>query len=340
MRILKTLLVLLAVLATVFLGVGLALPDRARVERSVLIDASPATVYTVLNGFRQFNRWSPWADIDPQTVYTYSGPPTGVGARQRWTSQNPAAGSGSQEILEATPYAAVKVRLQFDGMDVDNLLTYSLSAEGSGTRLVWTYESDFNGNVLNRYFGLLLDKMIGPDFDKGLARLKPLAESLPRTDFTAVQPEVVEVDSLPIAYVPGEAPYDGAAPLVQDARDRIAAFIAAAGRRASGEPLLITESLDASTRLWKFIAAIPLDAACTPPDEANAVRCGKTYAGWAIRGRHVGADAAIESSVAALTAFKLTAGLEDNGARWQQRLSDPGVTTSETSHAQLVQPVK
>ncbi len=91
MRILKTLLVLLAVLATVFLGVGLALPDRARVERSVLIDASPATVYTVLNGFRQFNRWSPWADIDPQTVYTYSGPPTGVGARQRWTSQNPAA---------------------------------------------------------------------------------------------------------------------------------------------------------------------------------------------------------------------------------------------------------
>ena len=166
MKFIKGLLIVFTLLAVSALGVGLYLPDRAQVERSALIDASPATIYTVLDGFRQFNRWSPWADLDPKTIYTYDGPPLGVGARVSWSSVNRNVGAGSQRILEAVPYSTIKLRLSFDGMDAETTATYSLVPEGKATRLTWQYASIFDGNLLDRYFGLLLDRMVGPDFDR------------------------------------------------------------------------------------------------------------------------------------------------------------------------------
>jgi effector-binding domain-containing protein/uncharacterized protein YndB with AHSA1/START domain len=339
MAVLKMLLLAFVVLAVAALGVGLMLPDQAKVERSVVIDASPATVYTVLNGFRQFNRWSPWADLDPQTIYTYDGPPLGVGARSAWSSQDPNVGAGDQEILEATPYTTIKVRLRFDGMDMDNLLTYTLTAEGAGTRLNWSYLSDFNGNLLNRYFGLLLDRMIGPDFEKGLGKLKPLAESLPREDFTAVQPELIRTEPKPIAQLAGEASFDAAAPVLAASYARIGRFLAASGRRMVDAPITITRSLDAQ-RYWKFDAAIPIDQACTAPAEDDAIECGSTYGGWAVHGRHVGPYATMDRSYAALAAFEKTAGLEDNGDHWEQYVTDPGTTPADALLTQLYAPVK
>lgn len=340
MRLLKGLLMAFVVLAIAAVGVGLALPDQAKVERRISIDARPATVYTVLNGFHQFNRWSPWADIDPQTVYTYDGPPLGVGARSAWSSQDPQAGSGDQEILEATPYAMVKVRLRFAGMDMDNLLIYTLTAEGAGTQLTWSYLSDFNGNLLNRYFGLLLDRMIGPDFDKGLARLKSFAESLPKEDFTAIQPELIRVEAKPIAYESAEAPFDAAAPVLAAAYARIGEFLAASGRSMAGAPMTVTRDFDAPTRYWKFDAVIPIDQPCTSPAEGDAIRCGNGYSGWALRARHLGPYAGMDQTYLKLAAFKTVAGLADNGSHWEEYVSDPAAVPAESLLTMLYAPVK
>jgi effector-binding domain-containing protein/uncharacterized protein YndB with AHSA1/START domain len=340
MRFLKGLLVVFVVLAIAAVGVGMALPDQAKIERSVVIDASPATVYTVLNGFHQFNRWSPWADLDPQTVYTYDGPLMGVGARSSWSSKDPNVGAGDQEILEATPYTMVKVRLRFDGMDMDNLLTYTLVPQGAGTQLTWSYLTDFNGNLLNRYFGLLLERMIGPDFDKGLSRLKPFAESLPKDDFTAIQPELIQTVAKPIAYTAVEAPFDSAAPLIGAAYAKIGQFLSASGRHMNDAPMTLTRDFDAQTRYWKFDAVIPIDQACTTPAEDDAIQCGNSYAGWAIRARHVGPYATMDRSYSLLAAFKTVAGLADNGAHWEQYVTDPGTTPADSLLTLLYAPVK
>ncbi|MDB5971187.1 MAG: Polyketide cyclase / dehydrase and lipid transport [Hydrocarboniphaga sp.] len=340
MGVLKLLLVVFVLLVIAAIGVGFTLPDRAKVERSVLIDASPATVYTVLNGFHQFNRWSPWADIDPQTVYTYQGPLLGVGARSAWSSKDPKAGSGDQEILEATPYTIIKVRLRFEGMDMDNLLTYTLTAAGAGTQLSWTYLSDFNGNLLNRYFGLLLDRMIGPDFDKGLSRLKSFAESLPRDDFTAIQPELIQTEPKPIAYLSAEAAFDSAAPVIAAAYARIGGFLAASGRHMVDAPMTVTRDFDAQTRNWKFDAVIPIDQECTAPAEGDDIQCSNSYAGWAIRARHVGPYTSMDRSYAKLAVFRTVAGLTDNGAHWEQYVTDPGTTAPDSLLTLLYAPVK
>jgi uncharacterized protein YndB with AHSA1/START domain len=176
MKILKGLFFSLLGLMLVFLVVGLFLPKAAHVERSITTTASPATVYGLVDGFQRFNEWSPWAGIDPDTKYTYSGPATGVGARMEWTSANPDVGNGSQEVIEVEPGHRVKSKLDF-GMDNPTTSTISLVPDGTGTRVTWALDTDFSRSLLGRYFGLALDRMVGPDYEKGLARLKAVAEA-------------------------------------------------------------------------------------------------------------------------------------------------------------------
>lgn len=176
MRFLKGLLLFLAGVVALFFAVGLFLPKSAHVERSIATTASPATVFGIVNGFRRFNEWSPWAGLDPQTRYTYSGPESGVGARMEWASDNPDVGNGSQEVVAIEPDASVTNQLDL-GMGKPSMATIRLAPDGAGTRITWTLDSDFSDSLVGRYFGLMLDRMVGPDYDKGLARLKAIAEA-------------------------------------------------------------------------------------------------------------------------------------------------------------------
>ena len=176
MKVLRALFFLLLGLVALFFVTGLFLPQTAHVERSMTTTASPATVYGLVDGFKRFNEWSPWASLDPATKYTYSGPETGVGARMEWVSANPDVGSGSQEVIDAEPGRRVTHKLDF-GMDNPTTSTIRLEPEGTGTRVTWTLDSDFSGSLVGRYFGLALDRMVGPDYEKGLAQLKAVAES-------------------------------------------------------------------------------------------------------------------------------------------------------------------
>jgi uncharacterized protein YndB with AHSA1/START domain len=176
MKILKGLFFSLLALVVLLFLLGLLLPKVAHVERSITTTARPETVYGLIDGFQRFNEWSPWAGLDPDTKYTYSGPATGVGARMEWASANPDVGNGSQEVLEVEPGRRVTSKLDF-GMDNPTTSTISLLPDGTGTRITWALDTDFSGSLLGRYFGLALDRMVGPDYEKGLAQLQAVAES-------------------------------------------------------------------------------------------------------------------------------------------------------------------
>lgn len=182
-KILKMLVMAVLALAALAIAIGFMLPDSRRFERSVVVDAQPATVYAVLAGFRQFNRWSPWAGLDPNTQYNYDGPPMGVGAKLAWHSAQENVGSGSQEIVEAEPSQKVRSRLVFSGFKSENYATFMLAPEGEHTRVTWIYETQFHGDLLGRYFGLKLEDWIAPDYEKGLASLQTFVAGLPKNDF-------------------------------------------------------------------------------------------------------------------------------------------------------------
>lgn len=179
MRVLQGLLALIVLLVVGAVAYGFSLPSKAQMERSIVIERPPGAVFEVLNGYRDFAAWSPWSRLDPAMNVRLEGPEQGVGAHYFWSSLQESVGSGSQEIVESVPYSLIRVKLEFSGMDSKNHASYRLTPEGAGTRLVWTHEAEFGGNLLGRYFGLMLDGMVGADYERGLAQLKAFVEARP-----------------------------------------------------------------------------------------------------------------------------------------------------------------
>lgn len=165
----------LVLIIALFTG-GFFLPDTARVERQALVQASPQQIFPLINGFARFNEWQPWARMDPGMKIERSGPAEGVGARQAWFSESKGVGSGSLEIIESVPDKTVSMQVAYTGFDGDNQSIFTLVPEGEGTRVTWTYQTRVGTNIIGRYFGLMLDGMVGKDYETGLLNLKLLAE--------------------------------------------------------------------------------------------------------------------------------------------------------------------
>jgi hypothetical protein len=186
MKILKTLLIGLISLFVLVAIAGLFLPSSARVERSIVIERTPDLIFPVISSFERFNEWSPWHGIDPNAQYSYSGPPSGVGANMKWAG-NDEVGTGSQTITALDPDKRVAIDLQFGDMDASKV-EMLLAPEGNGTRVTWTLQSDFGYDLAGRYFGLLMDKFVGADYEKGLAQLKTVIEKAPATGTLPAEP--------------------------------------------------------------------------------------------------------------------------------------------------------
>ena len=177
MKIVKILLGIIVALAALIVIGGMFLPSEQHVERSIVIEAEPAEVFSLVNDFREWNKWSPWAAYDPEgTRYEFSGPATGVGSKMSWSSEHPNVGSGTQEIVDSQFNTMVRSELRFDGFDAPSYATFTLEPTDSGTRLTWSFDANLD-NMLGRYMGLMMDDWVGGDYERGLARLKELAET-------------------------------------------------------------------------------------------------------------------------------------------------------------------
>jgi uncharacterized protein YndB with AHSA1/START domain len=150
--------------------------DTYTVERTAIINAPPDLVYAQIANFHRWPAWSPWEGLDPAMRRTYSGPDLGAGATYAW-SGNRKAGEGRMEITEAVEASGVKIALDFlKPFKSSSITAFHLSPEGENTRVTWTMTG--SKTLMIRAMGLFksMDKMIGPDFEKGLDGLKAVAE--------------------------------------------------------------------------------------------------------------------------------------------------------------------
>jgi uncharacterized protein YndB with AHSA1/START domain len=174
-KLVRNSLVGLAVLAVAVVVVFM-LPRVVTVERGTVIAAPPEKVFVHVNSLRRFNEWSPWYERDPTMEQSFERPEERVGAKMSWKSDNPDVGSGRQEIVDSVPNERVRVALDFGYMG-NGTASYTLTPEGDGTKIVWDFRTDLGNNAVARYFGLMFDRWIGADYEKGLAKLKVLVES-------------------------------------------------------------------------------------------------------------------------------------------------------------------
>ncbi len=155
MKWVKRSLIGLTVVVVAVVIVGLLLPRSVHVERSAVIETSPSVVFALVNDYRAFNRWSPWARFDPDTEYQPEGPAGGVGARMRWHSEHPNVGSGSQEITASEANRRVAVALDF-GAQGTATAYYDLARQGAHTHITWGFDTDFGNDLLGRVSGCCL----------------------------------------------------------------------------------------------------------------------------------------------------------------------------------------
>jgi hypothetical protein len=153
------------------------LPRNVHVDRSITINAPRQAVFSQINGYATFNKWSPWFELDPKAKYTVEGPATGVGAKMSWVGDPSTLGSGSQVITASQLDERVATDVDFGQGGIAKQVI-SLAADGAGTKVTWGIDVDLGMNPVNRYFGLAFDGMIGKDFDKGLKNLKKHVEGL------------------------------------------------------------------------------------------------------------------------------------------------------------------
>lgn len=173
-KLLKIIVWIFAAMVMIFVGGGYLLPNEVTVQRQAVIDVPPQNVFALVSGFKRFNEWSPWAEIDPNIQYTVDGPEAGVGANMSWASNNSNVGVGKQTITESVADSRVVSDVDLGKMGRTTSF-WDLKPEGNGTLVTWGFKMKLDGQ-LDRWTGLGMDSVWGPDYEKGLAKLKALAE--------------------------------------------------------------------------------------------------------------------------------------------------------------------
>jgi hypothetical protein len=173
--------ILIAVVAIV--GVLIAIialqPSEFRVARSAPMAAPAPAVFAQVNDFHNWDAWSPWAKLDPAMKQTYEGAAAGTGASYAWAGNNQ-VGEGRMTLTESRPSDLIRIKLEFlRPFKATNTVEFTFQAEGNQTIVTWSMAG--NKNFFFKAFGLFMsmDKMIGRDYEKGLASMKSVVEAAP-----------------------------------------------------------------------------------------------------------------------------------------------------------------
>ena len=172
-------LIALAVIILIFVIVVASRPADFSYQRSATINAPPSAVFPQVNDLHKWQVWSPWAKKDPTAKNTFAGPLAGVGASMSWAGNND-VGEGTMSVIESQPDESVKLQLEFrKPFAGTNLAEFTFKPESSQTLVTWTMSG--KNTFFFKAFSLFVDcdKMIGGDFEKGLADLKKIVESQP-----------------------------------------------------------------------------------------------------------------------------------------------------------------
>ena len=174
-RILLGLVAIIVIAALTVLVLASRQPDEFRIERSVTVNAPAEKIVPHIADFHQWSAWSPWEHLDPAMQRSFTGAPSGKGSIYEW-SGNSDVGQGRMEILDVAP-DKISIKLDFyKPMEASNIAEFALQPKGDATDVTWAMYGPmpFISKVMCVFFDL--DKMVGPDFERGLAGLKQASE--------------------------------------------------------------------------------------------------------------------------------------------------------------------
>ena len=177
---LKRISSVIVALVVAFLVVVALQPSDFTITRSATIAAPPTAVFPHVNNLHNWNAWSPWAKLDPAMKQTYEGPEAGAGAIYSWDG-NSDVGAGRMTLIESRTNELVRIKLEFlrpfESVNSTDFTFQSQGDKGDQTAVAWTMAG--TNSFISKAFCLFMDmdKMVGGDFEKGLAQMKSVVES-------------------------------------------------------------------------------------------------------------------------------------------------------------------
>jgi Polyketide cyclase / dehydrase and lipid transport len=171
---------ILIAVAVIIIGLVIVVavqPAEFRITRSNLVSAAPAVVFAQVNDLHQWEAWSPWAKMDPNAKNTFAGSAAGMGASMHWAG-NRKVGEGIMTIIESRPNELIRLKLEFlKPFKATHSVEFTFKPAGDQTSVTWSMTG--KNNFMGRTFSLVMncDKMIGGQFEKGLAAMKSIAEA-------------------------------------------------------------------------------------------------------------------------------------------------------------------
>src|SRR6266567_5610438 len=170
-------LVALAVIVLGFVGVVAMRPSEYRVARTATMSAPAPAVFAQVNDFHKWEAWNPWGKIDPAMKQAYDGAPAGIGAIYTWAGNNE-VGEGRMTITESRPNDLIRIKLEFfKPFAGTNIAEFTFKPEGNQTAVTWsmTGKNNFMAKAIHLFMNM--DKMIGGQFETGLAQMKSIVEA-------------------------------------------------------------------------------------------------------------------------------------------------------------------
>ncbi len=176
----RKILIGIGVVIGLFVVVVLTRPATFHIERSITMAAPAENAFAQVNDFHAWSAWSPWEKMDPDMKRSFDGAPSGVGAGYAWKG-NDKVGQGRMTIEKSDKPSLVAIKLEFiKPFTATNTATFSFAPSAAGTKVTWAMDGEHNfvGKAASLFMDM--DKMVGGDFERGLAAMKTAAESAPK----------------------------------------------------------------------------------------------------------------------------------------------------------------
>lgn len=309
----------LLALILLLLVIGLFLPSKFDLERSIVINAPKEVIFEQFNVPKNSEKWSPWHEMDPEMKPVYNNIESGKGAGYSW--KGPKAGEGELVITNSVPYSLIETDLDFyeHGKASGG---YRLEETSDGIKTTWYFSSDVGNNPVARWMMVISKGMMNDMFDQGLQKVKAISESAPKPTSAnnKYQIEMTTVNAFPYLAVRDTGSVATIGQKLGMHYGTIMEVMKKQNLEHAGQPFAIYYT-DSETN-WEFDACIPVNK---PGKGEGKVAAAEMKAGNAVVAHYFGPYEGTASAHAAIYNYIQENGKQITGRPWEVYVTDPMV---------------